>query len=380
VWYRFGAVPCFVEPFCGSAALLLGRPGGGRAGFGAEIIGDRNAMIVNAYRAIKLRPLEVARWAAWPVSEADLHARRRWLLRRSPVIRRNAMLEPEFCDPRAAGWWLWGMSQWIGSDFCRDLTSSLPPWRRALLERFGWLGPCYRPPVRLKRPQMADLKGVVKTSLWVVKTSLWWRYTPDSKGVNASSLGRRGVLKTRAYHPGAGVTRTLVTRDALRLRDHPGAGVARLGVQGDALTAWMERLADRLRGVRILCRDWRETLRESMTTNRYSSMGVFLDPPYSYRLRRENLYDEDCFKVAVEARRWAVEHGDDPRYRIALCGISGEHEMPEGWSEYEWIRTSGLARNKSTKEAIWFSPYCRESGRQRRLFLPCGEIAGEVVS
>lgn len=39
----------------------------------------------------------------------------------------------------------------------------------------------------------------------------------------------------------------------------------------------------------------------------------------------------------------ALTHGDDPRFRIALCGYEGEHAMPPGWAEYAW-KTAGGAR------------------------------------
>lgn len=49
----------------------------------------------------------------------------------------------------------------------------------------------------------------------------------------------------------------------------------------------------------------------------------------------------DSFGVAHEVREWAVAHGEDERYRIALCGYDGEHDMPSTWSEFAWKTAGG---------------------------------------
>jgi hypothetical protein len=51
-------------------------------------------------------------------------------------------------------------------------------------------------------------------------------------------------------------------------------------------------------------------------------------------------------KVARRAREAARR---DPRLRIVLCGLSGEHEMP-GWKSEVW-RADG--------ETMWWSPSCQ---------------------
>lgn len=77
VWRAFGAdVPNYVEPFYGSGAVLLGRPGGAGK---IETANDRDRYVANFWRAVVADPLEVARHADWPVNEADLHARHQWL-------------------------------------------------------------------------------------------------------------------------------------------------------------------------------------------------------------------------------------------------------------------------------------------------------------
>jgi hypothetical protein len=89
--------------------------------------------------------------------------------------------------------------------------------------------------------------------------------------------------------------------------------------------------------------------------------GVFLDPPYSHDLR-ERCYSED-HDISADVRQWAIEHGDDPNFRIALCGYEGEHEMPSTWECVPWKAHGGYSRTERgvanrSKERIWFSPNC----------------------
>ena len=71
VWSRFGVVDNYVEPFAGSAAMLLAAPEGKRI----ETINDADGMIANFWRAVASDPEAVAHHADWPCNEADLFAR-----------------------------------------------------------------------------------------------------------------------------------------------------------------------------------------------------------------------------------------------------------------------------------------------------------------
>jgi DNA adenine methylase len=92
--------------------------------------------------------------------------------------------------------------------------------------------------------------------------------------------------------------------------------------------------------------------------------GVLLDPPYASE-RDMGLYAHDSADVAHEVRAWAVENGDNPLARIALCGYEGEHEMPSSWEAVAWkavggygCQGEGRGRENARKERIWFSPHC----------------------
>ncbi|TXH46874.1 MAG: DNA adenine methylase [Desulfurellales bacterium] len=122
IWSRIGDVSNYVEPFAGSLAVLLARPHEP----GTETVNDLDCYVANFWRAVAHAPDEVARWCDWPVNEADLHARHRWLIEVMPWHRERIMTDPDYFDAKIAGWWVWGICQWIGSGWCRDLHHKRP--------------------------------------------------------------------------------------------------------------------------------------------------------------------------------------------------------------------------------------------------------------
>ena len=120
VWRRLGRVTNYVEPCFGSGACLLARPlecWVSASEPGTETVNDADGLLANAWRALAADPDAVAHYADWPVSELDLHARHRWLVNQRADVER-LLADPAWFDPQAAGWWLWGISQWIGSGWC----------------------------------------------------------------------------------------------------------------------------------------------------------------------------------------------------------------------------------------------------------------------
>ncbi len=299
VWRAFGAdVPNYIEPFAGSLAVLLARPGGAGK---IETVNDAYAAIPNLWRALKSDPDAVAEWCDDPVSEIDMHARNRWLIARLEEIRPTLAADPYYFDVQAAGWWVWGACAWIGG---------------------GWAAK--ESPGR--RPHL---------------------------GVNGHGVG---------IHAG-------------RL---PSIGNDRgiNGVAAPPARTWFRQIRDRLRGVHIVCGDWSRVTGPSVLGKGANVGGrrptaVFLDPPYAHDLRAVDCYQEDDPKISGDVYRWALEHGDDPDLRIALCGYSGEHEMPASWTEHAWKAHRGYAgadNDNRERERIWFSPHCLPIDEQRSLF------------
>lgn len=120
VWSAFGPVANYVEPFAGSAAMLLGAPDGKRV----ETINDFDGFVANFWRAIAHDPEAVAHHADWPCNESDLFARHSWLVRQRDTLTGRLHADPEWFDAKVAGWWCWGACNWIGSGWC----SGTGPW------------------------------------------------------------------------------------------------------------------------------------------------------------------------------------------------------------------------------------------------------------
>ena len=147
-----------------------------------------------------------------------------------------------------------------------------------------------------------------------------------------------------------------------------GQGINRqlphLGTRGQFINDLFSQLSNRLRDVRVCCGDWLRIMGPSPTI-KLGCTGVFLDPPYADTANRcDKLYACDSLSVAHEVQKWCVENGDNPLFRIALCGYEGEHVMPATWEGLPWKASGGysnqsrLGNDNCAKERIWFSPHC----------------------
>ena len=126
VWSRFGDVDNYVEPFAGSLAVLLERPHWPFTSTRVETVNDKDCYVANFWRAILSDPEAVCDAADWPVNEADLHARHAWLHGQAERMERIKS-DPDYYDARVAGFWAWGLSSWIGDNFCRpNKNASIP--------------------------------------------------------------------------------------------------------------------------------------------------------------------------------------------------------------------------------------------------------------
>ena len=117
VWAAMGPVDNYVEPFAGSLAVLLGRPDD-RWATGAETVNDADSYLCNFWRALSSDPEQVAHFADLPVHECDLLARHIWLVNEGRKRIESMEADPDFYDAKVAGWWVWGISSWIGSGWC----------------------------------------------------------------------------------------------------------------------------------------------------------------------------------------------------------------------------------------------------------------------
>ena len=269
VWLRFGSVTNYIEPFCGSCAILFGNP----RPASYETVNDADGFIANAWRSIKFAPDAVAEAVDYPVVEVDVHSRQDYLIRNAGSLHENLMADPMWCDPQIGGWWIWGQSSAI------RMFASPANGRRA-------------------KPNVSTKTGVHSAT----------KNIPD-------------------------------------------------------LIRWYSQ---RMRNASVLCGDWKRSVTPSvLDTPRHRAVAVFLDPPYGVSDRDSRLYRTDTLTISADVRRWAIENGENPRLRIALCGYEGEHDMPDGWSVFSWVANGGWGNMRKgggnpnrVRERIWFSPHC----------------------
>src|SRR5690606_10237039 len=257
---------------------------------GTETVNDLDCYVANFWRAVAADPEAVARYADWPVIEADQHARHQWLVDQAE-FRERMNTDPDYYDPKVAGWWVWGLSVHIGDGWCDS--------------RF------WRDPRQLQH--VGDDGNGVHRPIPHVGGS--------GRGVNRKIMplgdSGKGVNRSLPHLSSAGMG---VNRKLPNLSTFGGTRQRRL----EGLVAWMEALADRLRFVRVCCGDWTRVLTPSVTT-KIGLTGVLLDPPYLSTKNQEYAVHSDGVAEAVAA--WAAEHGDDPLFRIALCGYEGDYTM-----------------------------------------------------
>ena len=313
IWRALGDPSGYVEPFAGSAAVLLARPE--FKGRRVETINDADGWLVNVWRAIQLSPHETAAHAVGPVAEIDYHARLAWLQeRRTPELVSWLEGDPEAHDPKAAGWWLYVVACGIGDPFGPG------PWR------------------------VIDGK-----------------FTDTRKLPHLGNAGR-GVNRKLPHlgNAGRGVNRELPHLG------NAGRGVNRelphLGNAGRGVMAYFDRLAARLHRVRITCGDWKRVIQPSVTrsgTGGDGTRAIFLDPPYA---TSGDLYAESSAGISGDVREWCATNADG--LRVILCGYDGEHDdlLGVGWSVIDGKSGSGAGYSTNSangrRERLWLSPEC----------------------
>lgn len=345
VWAALGDPAHYVEPFAGTLAVLLNRPHECNRSYYSETVNDMDGMLVNVWRSIQLHPDATAEWASWPPTECDKHARQVALLRwREEMQLEHIMGDPNWCDPKMAGWWLYGICLHIGSGWC----AGEGPWTA---DETGRLVKGAARGISRKLPHISD----------------------GGRGVHHPGTREPGVCRDLPHlsNNGQGVHNASLKEPGLLSDDpdnefHP--------VTMPELIRWFRLLSARLRHVRIVNGDWKRVctsgaLKMLQVRQKKGVAGVFLDPPYSDAAgRADGLYAVEDLKVAAEARDWCLENGDDPDYRIVLAGFEGEHEELEaaGWRVVEWFAAGWLnggyaQANKNGhqqhRERLWCSPH-----------------------
>ena len=231
VWQYFGEPTVYSEPFAGSLAVLLHR----KTPCQREVVTDKNGFIANFWRALREDPEgcgvlgRLSNVSPGPDGSACwLHD---WGNEHGAILMQDA----EWYDVKAAGWWCWGMSNWIGSGFDHgtdgyggNISDSIPFCGRSV----GGQG------VQVQRTSLGDK-------------------IPLMAAVNTRG---RGVSVQKVSMPFEG-----------------GIGA------GHRLIPMMRALAQRLARVIVLARDWESVVTPTVLMDTRTSakppVAVFLDPP-----------------------------------------------------------------------------------------------------
>ena len=306
VWQAFGAVQNYVEPFAGSAAMLLGAPEGKRI----ETINDADGFVANFWRAIHADPDAVAHYADWPCNEVDLFARHSWLVRHSEDLTKKLHADPEFFDAKIAGWWCWGVCNWIGDRWC----SGDGPW-------------------------VNDGERIV-----------------DKRGVKPAD--RAAGISKRLPHIGAG-------RGINRQTD---------GERSAFIESWFLALHDRLRDVRVTCGDWSRVVTDSVTVLRGLTGVFFDPPYFRGAMDYAVGGVGTNLAADVGAWCAANGGSPMLRIVICGHAGEHDALLAHGWSARKWAAHKGYATTaaalaNSASETIWCSPHCEpETKIQNSLF------------
>ena len=422
IWQALGDVGHYVEPFAGSLANLLCRPHLANRPYFSETVNDLDGLLINAWRAIQLQPDATAEAASWPVSEVDQAARQwacvRWVKDRDVE---KMMVDPLWCDPVIAGYWLYGMGTWIGFGFADG--------KGAWVEQDGRLvkmpKPKREPGIGQQRPHLtSNGQGVHRPQMREPGIGQQLPHLHDNgQGVHRPQMREPGIGQQRPHltSDGQGVHRPQMREPGIgqqlpHLHDN-GRGVHHAGTREPGigqklphlhdngrgvhrpqmrepgivsmydpdwqfhpvtmpeLRRWFGALSARLRHVRICCGDYKRVLTPSasitLSCDKRNPCGVFIDPPYADSAGRDmGLYSKDSGDVAHEARAWAIKNGNNPLYRIVFAGYKGEHGVTfadAGWREIEWFTngflTGGYGNqgddgHQQDREQLWASPHC----------------------
>lgn len=298
VWRRFGDVRNFVDPFLGSAAMLLCRP----IPFeGSETVNDLDCYVANFWRAVQTDSDSVAHYADWPVNEADLHARHHWLVNSTAEWRERMHIDPDYYDVKIAGWWVWGLCQWIGGGWC-----SRPEWKQ--------------------RPHLGDAgRGVHRPH----------RRRPQLKN------GGMGVNRTRQQLP------------------HPE------DEREADIYDYINALKDRFRRVRVCCGDWSRVLGPTPTVHNGLTAVFLDPPYSHESRDDELYAEESTSVAHDARRWCIEHGGDKRLRIALCGYDGEHNELEDhGWTVEAWKANGGYGAKtdhgseNATRERIWYSPHC----------------------
>ena len=362
IWQAFGDTPdiapsIYLEPFAGSLAVLLGNPNGPAK---REVICDTNPGIANFWRSIQCDPDAVARWADYPTIHHDLTARNAWLAKWEVENAQRMKEDADYFDAKAAGWWAWAKSNMIagmpgyqaeGRSFVRGNHNGGQGISMQRRDNIPFVRGNHNSGQGISMQRRDGIPAVTPTDF------------ANGRGAKA---GMRDSIPSVCY-------KGFINRETQK-PEHRGMDATPL--DGSRLQPWMRALCERLKGVIVLCRDWQSGLTKPMTMEAYMHKhicAVFLDPPY-LTADRSTIYASDhagdSDAAAIGAYEWAVERGNQERYRIAYACHEGDFPTPDGWTceTMQFTGMQGAERRAKKLDCVMFSPHCFSKRENMDLF------------
>lgn len=319
VWKKFGEdIPNYIEPFAGGLAVLLRRPVTDFEQFGRfyETFNDQNLFLLNFWRAVQYGDLsELLKYADFPAHEKEILARRRYMMDRQEELEGKLKFKAEIAaedetDPEIKESELHARGEY---QLNKDLFA-------AKLENY--------------RNFDVEIAG-----LWLYVTRNW--------------------IGAGADDP-----------DSYPLQKMPCK--IKKGWLGGSPEAHLSCLQQRLKSAMGFVGGWDRVVKSKTQTTDRGRTGVFLDPPYR---GTEDYYagfsDEmpSRSSIADDVDDWALAHGDNEDFRIAVCGYEENFQKDE-YLKRRWYLNKYKARigmrsgnkdsdmRKEIVEITAFSPYC----------------------
>jgi site-specific DNA-adenine methylase len=320
VWEMLGDPALYIEPFAGALGVYLNRPANTNPDFQrTEVLGDFSALITNIWRALKYQPARTALHACNIVSMLDYHATHKQLMFYDKgALAEKMRLDPLYCDPEAAGLYIWLLSCAIGGH-----------------------------PEIENNPRGIAFKGAA------------------GQGVNAITLGEmphQSAAGKGDYEP------PFYMLNRAFLCEETGGFV---GIKFWRVWGYFQTFQERLENTDIVCGDFiTETLRflTHSQLRRRTTCGIFLDPPYN--LSGNYLYgDIDVGSIharlvdfCIHAREIFETRKHDGEYschgksdvsdlRIVISCHEGEYDelLKHGWHTERGITINGYTRISKDK-------------------------------
>ena len=365
IWQKLGNPTAYAEPFAGSLAVLLHK----KIPCQREVVGDTDGGISNFWRAMQNAPDEVAYWAEYPTIHQDLTARHLWLKNWFIENYQKLSEDPHFYDAKVAGWWVWGVSLWIGGGWCHVESDRMPTLSGAGKGGRGVSQQVkhYDKIPRIKAGKGGD--GVSQQRTAINDQIPHVSHCGAGSGVSAQRRDQIPRISDCGVGQGVSAQRAELKKDDQMPMVQPsggGRGVCLQTIHRPHLLDWFHRLQERLRSVIVLNRSWESALTPTVlmqtdTMKRRGGVvtGIFLDPPYLTSDRVATLYasdlDNESDAVAVKSFKWAIEHGEE--YRIAYACHDGDFDVPDGWIK-ETKSFKGPNTQRGKQDCVMFSPAC----------------------